>query len=235
MLFDPLLITSAKKILESLVYYATVTRTKTNTIERQFAQWCGDVRKIKTLDELDHFTAESIVPVITGWKLDYKGIFMALGIDNIQQYRIRFILGRIGRYVEIQCQSTGNEEAGVAEYTEKGVEIEHIMPQTCDDPSKYGFDKEGYDNTKNRLGNLTLLEKSINASIQNENYQQKCEDYEKSKFYLTKSLRKLENVGVDTAVNKMNSRLKCWTDWNGQSILERQEMLYELSESIWGL
>lgn len=52
---------------------------------------------------------------------------------------------------------------------------------------------------------------------------------------MTKSLRKLENVGVNIAVNKMNERLKCWTSWNADSIAERQEMLYKLGEEVWGM
>ena len=115
------------------------------------------------------------------------------------------------------------------------MEIEHIMPWTCDDPGRYDLSAEEYDIMKKRLGNLALLEKSLNASVQNKPYNQKCTTYAQSKFYLTKSLDKLENVGGDTAVNKMNSRLKCWTEWTGKTIEERQEMLYELGESIWAI
>ena len=82
---------------------------------------------------------------------------------------------------------------------------------------------------------MLLLEKSINASIQNDTYDEKCSEYEKSKFYLTKSIRKLENVGSNTAVNKMNDRLEAWETWDGDAITERQELLYRLSEEIWGI
>ena len=228
-------LTRFKEILESVVYYATVTRTKTNTLERAFSQWCKYLPRIENVDQLNEFIEKQVIPIVDGWKTDYKGIFMSLGMDNIQQYRIRFILGRIGKYVEVQCQSQGNSEVGILDYIGKGVEIEHIMPQTCDAPERYGYDEDSYNYNKNKLGNLALLEKSINASIQNDTYENKCIDYEKSKFYLTKSIRKLENVGVNTAVNKMNDRLKCWDKWDKNSISERQGMLYDLAESIWGI
>ena len=224
-----------KSVLESIVYYATITRTKTNTLERQFAQWCPMVRKIYNLEELNQFIKESIYPAVEGWKTEYKLIFMNLGMDTIQQYRIRFILGRIGRYVEVKCQSQGDAAVGVKDYIGKGIEIEHIMPQTCDNPSIYGLGKEEYEVKKNKLGNLLLLEKSINASIQNDIYEEKCKDYEKSKFYLTKSVRELKNVGSNTAVNKMNNRLKSWEKWDGNAITERQELLYDLGEEIWSI
>ena len=88
-----------KSILESVVYYATITRTKTNYLERLFAQWCGSIRSISTTDELDDFVKKNIMPVLNSWKQDYKGIFMSLGLGMVQQYRIRYILGRIERYV----------------------------------------------------------------------------------------------------------------------------------------
>ena len=86
-----------KEVLESVVYYATITRTKTNNVERQFAQWCTKLRDIRDIEELNLFIESSIIPVVDTWKLQYKSIFMNLGIDTIQQYRVRFILGRIGR------------------------------------------------------------------------------------------------------------------------------------------
>lgn len=228
-------LTKFKGVLESVVYYATITRTKTNTLERQFAQWCSQIRSISNLNELDKFINTSISPAVDNWKAEYRMIFMNMGTDTIQQYRIRFILGRIGRYVEVQCQSQGDAASGVGDYIGKGVEIEHIMPQTCSTPNIYGLTSDEYEEKKNKLGNLTLLEKSINASIQNDTYASKCVEYEKSKFYLTNSLHKLKNVGNNTAYTKMNARLSCWSQWSGTSITERQEMLYKLGEEIWAL
>ena len=57
--------------------------------------------------------------------------------------------------------------------------------------------------------------------------------YKQSKFYLTSSLSELVNQGHDTAINRTNSLLFAWSDWNKRSIEERQEMLYRLSEMIW--
>ncbi|MEM9001201.1 MAG: DUF1524 domain-containing protein [Bacteroidota bacterium] len=81
---------------------------------------------------------------------------------------------------------------------------------------------------------MTLLEKSINASIGNSDfYNHKVGEYSKSSIYLTKSISVLENVGTNTAITRINQRLKTFANWNSSTIMERQELLFDLSKSIW--
>ena len=82
---------------------------------------------------------------------------------------------------------------------------------------------------------FTLLENTINRSIQNDVYANKATYYKQSKFYITSSISELVNLGQDTAINRTNSLLSSWSDWNKQAIEERQEMFYRLSEMIWEL
>ena len=65
--------------------------------------------------------------------------------------------------------------------------IEHILAQTPDfNSTALGFsDDEDYINYEHRLGNLTLLEKSYNASIQNKIAIDKVETYDRSYFIMT--------------------------------------------------
>lgn len=152
----------------------------------------------------------------------------------MQQYRIKFILGKITAYVDaLKLGKTTVED--LTTYTETAVEIEHIMPQTCTDKELYGMDEEEFAVYINRLGNLTLLENTINRSIQNDVYANKATYYKQSKFYITSSISELVNLGQDTAINRTNSLLSSWSDWNKQAIEERQEMFYRLSEMIWEL
>lgn len=227
-----------KGILESIVYYATIARIKTNTLERTFAQWCPRVRQITDEASLDQFLKEAIIPAVNNWKKEYQPIFMSLGMDNIQQYRIRFILTRISRFVDIKRQSVGDPTEVTHDYMTKGVEIEHIMPQTISDVDMARYDitdRADYELMKNRLGNLVLLEKSLNASIHNDTYEEKAVEYRKSAFYLTRSLPKLVDAGNNTAINRMNKEMRAWAAWNRESIIERQQMLYNLAEKVWSL
>ena len=221
-----------KAVLESVVYYTVINKIATNITERTFALWCKDVRNIVTCEDLDGFVNRTIIPTVNDWKMNNKSNFLRLGLNSMQQYRIKFILGKITAYVDaLRLGKTAVEDLTV--YTQTAVEIEHIMPQTCTDKARYNLDEEEFAVYIHRLGNLTLLENSINKSIHNDNYASKSIAYKQSKFYITSSLSALVNQGQDTAINRTNLLLSAWPDWNKQAIEERQEMLYQLSEMIW--
>ncbi len=223
-----------KKIIESIVYCTVINRITTNITERTFAAWCGEIRKITTLTDLDDFVNNSVLPVITSWRQDNQSNFMRLGLNSMQQYRIKFILGKITAYVDALRQGT-TVAGDVATYVQSTVEIEHIMPQTCPDKAQYGLTEEEYPVYLNRLGNLTLLENSINKSIKNDAYDEKAKAYKQSKFYLTSALSELVDQGTDTAINRTNKILRAWKNWDKASIEDRQLLLYEISEMIWGI
>lgn len=221
-----------KAVLESVVYYTVINKIATNVTERTFALWCKDVRNIVTPEDLNGFVNRTIIPTVNDWKMNNKSNFLRLGLNSMQQYRIKFILGKITAYVDaLRLGKTTVED--LTGYTQTAVEIEHIMPQTCTDKASYDLDEEEFAVYIHRLGNLTLLENSINKSIHNDNYANKSVAYKQSKFYITSSLSALVNQGQDTAINRTNLLLSAWPDWNKQAIEERQEMLYRLSEMIW--
>lgn len=72
----------------------------------------------------------------------------------------------------------------------KSLTIEHILSQT----PKFSLDTHGFQSEEeylefeHTLGNLTLLEKSINSAVRNKNISEKVGFYDKSKFKMTKLL-----------------------------------------------
>lgn len=196
--------------------------------------WCPDIRKIKSIDELNEFVKNTVIPTVNDWKQDNELNFLRLGLNSMQQYRIKFILARITAYVDA-LRMGKNDVSDLSNYTETAVEIEHIMPQNCKDKSVYGVDDDEFEVYINRLGNLTLLENTINKSIQNNMYADKVSAYKGSKFYLTSAISELIDQGQDTAINRTNAILTSWSEWNKTSIEERQKMFYDLSERIWNI
>jgi chromosome condensin MukBEF MukE localization factor len=90
-----------------------------------------------------------------------------------------------------------------------------------------------YEDYKNRLGNLTLLEKPINIVAGNDFYSGKQAEYRKSSNYLTRSLVELAVVGQNSSVTRINEKLKAFPAWNATSIDDRHGMLIELAKDVW--
>jgi len=90
-----------------------------------------------------------------------------------------------------------------------------------------------YDEYKNKLGNFTLLEKPINIVAGNDFYEKKCSEYVKSKYYLTSSLVQLNTVGINSSINRINQKLQAFSNWNPDTIDQRQNMLINLAKDIW--
>jgi hypothetical protein len=152
----------------------------------------------------------------------------------MQQYRTRYLLARLTQHVDLAF--SGVKTPGSLEpYTT--LEIEHILPDnptaellsawTVENPSAI------YDDYKNRLGNLTLLEKPINIVASNDFYAKKQEEYRKSGNYLTRSLVALANVGQNTSISRINEKLAAFPTWDAAAIEKRHALLIALAQDIW--
>ena len=223
------------KVFDLVTYYMVVNNIKSNVVERLFSSWCPIIRKITDDASLNVFIENNVKTTINNWNVAYKQNFMGLSLASIQKYKIKTILARIAKYIDA-CRASSGDETDISDYVKAKNEIEHIMPVTCDQIDRYQIDdQDEYDLQKNRLGNLTLLEKTLNATIQNDEYESKITAYGESSFYLTKSIKELTDIGSDTAINRMNEKLKSWDKWTVFTINERQEMLYNLTKEIWNL
>jgi len=226
-LFDHL----AKQI-ETLIFYYFITREPTKIFERNFSKWSKELIKIRTEYELNKFIKDKIEPEVNEKKNSFKTSFLDLNQNSLQQYRVRYVLAKIAQYIDQERLGSYVPQT-LDNYITKGIEIEHILPYNPENELREEIGEE-YDDYKIKIGNLTLLEKSINASIGNKDfYTHKIEEYKKSSIYLTKSIAILENVGINTAITRINQRLKSFDKWDINSIIERQEMLFDLSKSIW--
>ena len=226
-----------KQLLESIVYYATINSIKGNETEKLFANWAVDIRKIRTIKDLKNFTENVISIQIDKWILEkqYKTKFLELNLNSIQKYRIKFILGRIEKYID-EYRANGKNFADVEGNCASNIEVEHIMPQECQDKDKYSMtNEEEFLKYLMSIGNLTLLEKTYNSSCKNKSYEEKKQFYQSSTLYLTNSIHELSGPGANNAAKKMDKKLKSWDAWNKKSIEERAEILYSLAEEIWNI
>jgi uncharacterized protein with ParB-like and HNH nuclease domain len=219
------------KQLETLIFYYFITKEQTKEFERIFSKWAKEILNVKSETELKDFVKKNIEPVVTAKEAEYKIRFLEAGQKNLQKHRILYILAKIAQYLDQQHRGTYVAQT-LDSYLTKGVELEHILPFNPDLKLRSEIGTY-YDDLKIRLGNLTLLEKVMNIVVGNDFYKHKVIQYEKSPFYISKSLAKLDSIGKNTSVTKLNLKLRSYTEWNKVNILDRQEMLYNLSRDIW--
>ncbi len=153
---------------------------------------------------------------------EFKQTIMQTSGINLAKYRLRYLLAKIAQYVE--QQAFGNAES-LDFYLDKTITIEHIMPQSRNDPYC------------NKLGNLTLLEKTLNSSISDKSYQDKISGYRQSKILITRSLADKLYIGNNTRLNRAMNELGLveFIEWNYDSINKRQQILVDIAMKVWGL
>lgn len=122
------------------------------------------------------------------------------------------------------------------DYVSGGNDIEHILPDSGDAEAVAEFG-EGGDNqeTIQRLGNLLLIEKSINRAIQNAQYSEKIKTYPQSKYLLTRCQadKASGQVGVADKITKAVEALEVFPVWHKTAVEQRQAFLARLASGVW--
>ncbi len=223
------------KNLETYLFYYLFTREQAKIYEKQFGKWNIALKDVKTMTDLVNFVQTQMKPEITKKDLEFKGRFETFSENDLQGYRVRYILAKLSMYID-QSRINAIRPCSVESYI-KDYEIEHILPQKPQPALLAHYEQLGidYKQLRSMLGNLTLLEQPINGSIHNDDYSSKVQAYAASNTYLTSSLNGLDQVGTNTAINRTNALLKEFDHWDQDTIAERQKMLYNIALKIWNM
>lgn len=226
------------KQIESFFFYSNTIGIQAKNNERLFAQWAGKIRSVKTLDEVKVILSETMIPYIKERVGKFKSEFLNIRHDGYNPlYRQRYILGKI--------ENTMLAESGLPVKGHDffyGLQIEHILPQTPKNdfyPEEFQ-DKDDYNSYVFKLGNVTLLEGTINQAVNNFNdlsgnwFEKKQGEYIKSDVISTNLLNHTYTVGKNTAINKLKNDLSySFEKWDKEAIVERQNILMELAFRTW--
>ncbi len=223
------------RAIENLLFCYIITREQSKTLERNFARWSLELGGIQDEQALDAFLESNMNPEMTKRNSPFDFAFSELNQATIQQYRMRYILAKLTQFIEENAW--GNPKfAELDGYMDSSVHVEHILPQQPEEDVLNSFDKPTeYHDYKIKLGNLTLLEKTINTSISNRGYAEKCPGYLQSSFLLTKSLVEKPHVGSDTQLNRAVADLIQFDTWDSKSIELRQKMLAGIARKTWDM
>lgn len=227
--------------LESFLFYYIFTKTPTKDLERNFSLWADELRAIAGKTDpaeqrtaLNAFVANRFQSNMEAKSQELSDALKRLTLYTMQQYRTRYLLARLTQYVEMAFNGV-KSPGSLSSFA--SLEIEHILPNTPTSEllSQWAADNPQtlYDDYKNRLGNLTLLEKPINIVAGNDFYAEKRTEYCKSGNYLTRSLVELTEVGQNSSVSRINEKLKAFPSWGAASIDDRHDMLIKLAKDVW--
>ncbi len=222
--------------LENLFFAYIITREPTKEFERTFTQWAEALRAARDAAALESFLQKYFYPAKRTLSRRFDLAMKDLTQNDLQQYRLRYVLAKLAQYVDEVAWGYEGNIGELSTYINAKVEIEHILAQNPGPGVRESFDRKGeYEAYVFRLGNLTLLEKTINASVGRGAFEVKRPGYGQSKFLLTQSLSKLPAVGVNTAVERAARFLKAFEVWTSEDILQRQMMLARLARKVWDM
>ena len=227
--------------LESFLFYYLFSKTSTKELERSFSLWAEELREIGEVDDPVEQKMRLNAFVEARFKKSMDDKWQKL-VDTLKRFRLRsvpkyraiYLLARLTQHIDM---AFGGVKVRGCLDPFMNLQIEHILPQNPDKDllEKWAIENPGkdYDDYKERLGNLTLLEKPLNIVARNDFYAAKCVTYKKSSSYLTRSLAELADIGQNTSVSRINTQIQSFSEWNSVAIEERQSMLIDLVKDIW--
>jgi hypothetical protein len=131
---------------------------------------------------------------------DFRHSFERVSINRTATQR--YVLGEL----ELDLRTT----AELAVAPPHRVHVEHIYPQSPEPEHRAA----NHGQILNRIGNLTLLDRSLNSAIKNGTFDKKVPSYAKSEILLTNTLTN-------------------YAGWDSEKIVERQEKLADRAPTIW--
>lgn len=227
--------------LESFFFFSNSLGIQAKDNERLFAQWAKSLRGLRDEAAVAAAVQMTIISQLTPKLAEFKDRFLALRHSAYDPgYRLRFVLGRMENTI---LEKAGLPPMGLSSIG--AMQVEHILPQTPKGgliPAAYAVGKDEYESLVYKLGNVTLLESSINQAVNNFNdleggwFALKQMEYTNSAVWTTKLLDPDCSIGKNTGINRFRSdygyRFK---EWGKTTIENRQSILMSLAFDTWRL
>lgn len=224
--------------LESFFFYSNTLGIQAKNNENLFSKWAIKLRNKNDILAVANIVSETIVPYLKDKLGDFITKFKTIShLHYSPNYRERYVLGKIENTILGKCNLPiqGKDFLNT-------LQIEHILPQT----PKNGLltdefaDMTDYKSFVYRLGNVTLLESTINQAVNNFNdlnddwYVKKQNEYNNSSIISTKLLDHEFSIGTHTALNRFKNEYNFeFIKWNKESIEERQQKMLDLVFETW--
>jgi hypothetical protein len=118
----------------------------------------------------------------------------------LQSGKAKYLLGCLER--QLVSRNGGSVEA-LPDWISKSVTIEHIQAKSSSrDDFNSESEHERFKQKRDRIENLTLLERTLNRGAENKAFEEKKSTYQKSRFSLTQDLATREGWGLDASEDR---------------------------------
>lgn len=221
--------------IEKTMFVWLIARTPGKDYERKIIQAAHQLRDVAD-EGVDPFIAKFLAVERAALSKTFQHEMLVLKSDDLRQFRLRYLLGKLTQYVDLQAYGPSESRLRLADYTAGGNDIEHILADKAHPDTIAEFGAGGDDQSLiESLGNLLLIEKSINRSISNGRYSGKITAYAQSKFLLTRcqATTAAHEIGTADKITKTVQLLQSWPTWSKSAIELRQAFLAKLALNVW--
>lgn len=230
------LFTALCRDVEALLVVYLVTRTNNREFEALFPEWALRLVKAHTPEAYEAFAEETLRSRRRELAGRFQREFAELSGRGLRQYQLRYLLAKLTQHVDLVAYGRSSEgQRWLSRYTDgTNVHIEHVLPQTPDDAVRGEFG-EGADDPELlwSIGNLALVEKSINASLGRRPFSDKRSVYPKSQYLLTRAITERPEIG-NTAIDRAVSAMTPFSNWDHTAVRARALQLAILATEVWG-
>lgn len=193
------------------------------------------VRAVTTEEEFEAFERNFFDAEKRAHAQKFVAALQGLKTWDMRQFRLKYLLAKVAQYVDAEAYGDQGRQA-LSAYMLPGNEVEHILAQGADAKAVAEFG-EGADDPVliQSLGNLMLLEKSVNIVASNEAYSVKCTVYPSSKILLSRCQRERLQIGVNDRITRAMKRLDPALLWNREAIEQRQRWFADIALDVWNI
>jgi hypothetical protein len=230
---DANLFTQLAREVEELMFVYLVTNTSTNEYERSIAESARRLRSVSGEKEFILFREDFFVAAKRRLSGEFGRALMSLRTGDMRAFRLRYLLAKLTQHIDV-CAYGSTGHGRLSNYIEGKNDIEHIFPENPCDAATAEFGKENLEpGLEQKLGNLMLLEKTVNQLLGNKPYSKKTAVYPQSIFLLVKCQASKPQFGVADQITKVISTIPIFPTWSRQTIEDRQTYLTGLARTVW--
>ncbi|OQY08459.1 MAG: hypothetical protein B6I28_04725 [Fusobacteriia bacterium 4572_132] len=156
-------------------------------------------------------------------------------LNKQNRVKVHYLLARITYFIEKESGIPSNFENYINKGKHKPFEIEHIIPDKFEEYKDFFNSEDDFENTRNKLGNLILLQRGTNQSLGDAKYTNKKVRY-MGENLLAQSLCEnsiASNPNYTNFIRRSNLNFKPYDKFEKNEILERNELYKSIFECIW--